>query len=66
MNECQRADYLILLNGGSVCKFENYTRQAACTDAKTVAINHGQSLTLVEVIGTVEIEARWVDAKDSK
>jgi hypothetical protein len=66
MSECQRADYLILLNGGSVRRLECYSRPAAICKANEEAKRHGQLVTLVEVIGTVEIEARWVDAKESK
>jgi hypothetical protein len=65
MNDCQRADYLILLNGGSVRRLKNISKQAAIVVAYQEAIFHRQAITLVEVIGEVRIEAaRWVDAKD--
>jgi hypothetical protein len=64
MNDCQRADYLILLNGGSVVKMRNITKAEAIRKAHEVANDHAHTVTLVEVIGTVEIEARWVDAKE--
>jgi hypothetical protein len=64
MNECQRADYLILLNGGSVRRLHNITKEAAICKAYTESNDYYHTVTLVEVIGTVEIEARWVDAKE--
>jgi len=64
MNDCQRADYLILLNGGSVRRLEWVSRREAIFKANEEAKRHGQSVILVEVIGTVEVEARWVDAKE--
>ena len=67
MNDCQRADYLILLNGGSVRRLNNTTKQAAIAVAHQEASFHRQTITLVEVVGEVRLEAaRWVDAKDSK
>ena len=64
MNECQRADYLILLNGGSVRRLNNITKEAAICAAHEEAKLHNQSVTIVEVIGTVEIVALWVNAKE--
>jgi hypothetical protein len=64
MNDCQRADYLILLNGGSVEKLRNITKAEAICKALAEVNEEARAVTLVEVIGTVEIEARWVDAKE--
>jgi hypothetical protein len=66
MDECKRADYLILLNGGSVRRLHNITKEAAICKAYTESNNYAHTVTLVEIIGTVEIEARWVDAKEPK
>jgi hypothetical protein len=64
MDDCKRADYLILLNGGSVRRLENTIKHLAIAAAGEDANIQGQSVTLVEVIGEVRLEARWVDAKE--
>ena len=66
MDECKRADYLILIDGGSVRRLNNFTKVQAISSSYSYSEDHKASVTLVEVIGTVEIEARWVDAKDPK
>jgi hypothetical protein len=66
MDDCKRADYLILIDGGSVRRLNNFTKVQAISSSYSYSEDHKTSVTLVEVIGTVEIEARWVDAKDSK
>jgi hypothetical protein len=66
MDDCKRADYLILLNGGSVRRLHNITKEAAICKAYTESNNYYHAVTLVEVIGEVRLEARWVDAKESK
>ena len=64
MSECKLADYLLLVSGGSVRRLDGYTKHVARVEAATLALNSGDKVMLVEVIGTVEIEARWVDAKE--
>ena len=67
MNECQRADYLILLRGGCLRMMKNITKQEAICIAHQQAKLQEHTVTLVEVLGEVRLEAaRWVDAKDSK
>jgi hypothetical protein len=64
MNDCQRADYLILIDGGSVRRLNNFTKVQAISSSYSYSEDHKTSVTLVEVIGEVRLEARWVDAKE--
>ena len=66
MDDCKRADYLILLNGGSVRKLHNITKAEAICKALAEVNDLDRAVTLVEVIGEVRLEARWVDAKEPK
>ena len=65
MDDCQRADYLILVHGGSVRCIKDHTKANAILAARFESDKHKTSVALVEVIGEVQLEARWVDAKDS-
>jgi hypothetical protein len=66
MDDCKRADYLILLNGGSVEKLRNITKAEAICKALAEVNDLDRAVTLVEVIGEIRLEARWVDAKEPK
>jgi hypothetical protein len=66
MDECKRADYLILIDGGSVRRLNNFTKVQAISSSYSYSEDHKTSVTLVELIGEVRLEARWVDAKDPK
>lgn len=57
-----RADYLILQNGGSLKRIENCFESLAKYEAEYYAQIHG-CVTLVKVIGTVEVVTQWKDAK---
>lgn len=57
-----RADYLILLNGGSVKKLSYFLETTAKGVTEEYARSHGP-VTLVKVIGTVEVVTQWKDAK---
>ena len=64
MDDCKRADYLILIDGGSVRRLGGFTRAQAILATDESAKINNQTATLVEVIGEVRLEARWVDAKE--
>jgi len=66
MDDCKRADYLILIDGGSVRRLNNFTKVQAISSSYSYSEDHKTSVTLVELIGEVRLEARWVDAKDPK
>jgi hypothetical protein len=64
MDECKWADYLILRNGGSVQRINTITKAQAIEAACEYSELNAAHVTLVEVIGEVRLEARWVDAKE--
>lgn len=55
----ERANYLLLLNGGSVQNLRDYTEESAKRSAINYALTHGPT-TLVKVIGKAAIVAQWV------
>jgi hypothetical protein len=60
--EADRADYLILLNGGSMKRLCGYTEEEAKNSAELYA-SRSVHVTLVKIIGTVEVVTKWKDAE---